>query len=172
MSEIFPDRAEWLAAFAEIASRRAPVPEAPSGPPITTPKLAQPHVKPLRGDRGITPNPKETPEKSETETIAVRGVALDPVEARVGRLRNLNEHLLNRFGEFFRSITVGSPKWVRRMEREVRAGNKQTIKLLEGYRHVLPQSLLEAVLAVRVVAAPQVRKDAAVVFQTRTTVNP
>ena len=71
-------------------------------------------------------------------------------------------------GEFFRTLTFGSPEWVRRMEREVRAGNKQTIKLLEAYLLGLPQSLREAVLAVRVIAAPQVRKDAEVVFQTRT----
>jgi hypothetical protein len=70
--------------------------------------------------------------------------------------------------EFFRSLTLGSPEWVALMEREVRAGNKQIIKLLEGYLHVLPQSLLEAVLAVRGGAVPQVRKDAEVVFQTRT----
>jgi hypothetical protein len=69
--------------------------------------------------------------------------------------------------EFFRSLTLGSPEWVRRMEGEVMAGNQQIIKLLEGYLPVLPQSLREAVLAARVYAAPQVGKDAEVVFQDR-----
>ena len=72
--------------------------------------------------------------------------------------------------EFLRSLTLGSSKWVHRMEREVRAGNRQALELLEGYRHVLPQSLLEAVLAARVVS-PQVRNDVEVVSQTRPRVN-
>jgi hypothetical protein len=69
--------------------------------------------------------------------------------------------------EFFRSVTLDSPEWVALMEREVWAGNKQTIKLLEGYLRALPQSLREVVLAARVYAAPQVGKDAEVVCQDR-----
>jgi hypothetical protein len=51
--------------------------------------------------------------------------------------------------EFFRSITLGSPEWVRRMEREVRAGNKQIIRLLMGYLPALPPGLRAAALAAR-----------------------
>jgi hypothetical protein len=51
--------------------------------------------------------------------------------------------------EFFRSITLGSPEWVRRMEGEVLAGNKQIIRLLAGYLPALPPGLRAAVLAAR-----------------------
>ena len=37
--------------------------------------------------------------KSQTETVEMQRVALDPVEARVLRLRNLNEHMITRYLE-------------------------------------------------------------------------
>jgi hypothetical protein len=51
--------------------------------------------------------------------------------------------------EFFRTLTLGNPKWVALMEREVRAGDPQTIRLLMGYLPALPPGLRAAVLAAR-----------------------
>ena len=99
MSEIWPDSAEWLDAL-QAARRRAPAPDASVEPEIAALKASQPRVKPLRGARGsaLNPNPQgETPVKPQTEPVVVRGVALDPVEARVDHLRRLNEHMVNRY---------------------------------------------------------------------------
>jgi hypothetical protein len=53
------------------------------------------------------------------------------------------------YREFFRSLTLGSPEWVRHMKRKVRNGD-QIIRLLAGYLPALPPGLRAAVLAAMV----------------------
>lgn len=92
---IFPDRQDWLAAL-QIARRHAPAPDV-SSETRKSPRRPRTARKVPKIEQSTTLNQGETSVKS--ETVEMQRVALDPVEARVDRLRNLNEHLIDRYLE-------------------------------------------------------------------------